>query len=155
MSDQVHDTPTAGFISADPRTLTALGERVAIVETKVSGLQAVVEKISANIHGMNNELMKIQVVGGRNSDTLDGLKTNVAERGVQIAEFRANVTAQLVELRSETATQVSKLATAVEALSTKSYLLEGAWGATVRISAAIVASIGILGMLAKLLGFVR
>lgn len=155
MSDQEHETVPASYISGDPRTLNALGERVAIVETKVNGLQAVVEKISSNIHGMNQELMKIQIVGGRNSDTLDGLKTNVAERGVQIAEFRANVTAQLVELRSETASNVGKLATAVEALSTKSWMLEGAWGATVRISAAIVASIGVLGVIAKLLGLVK
>jgi chromosome segregation ATPase len=43
------------------RTTTAAGERIAVVETKVTGLQADLNRIGSHIHSISNEVTKISI----------------------------------------------------------------------------------------------
>lgn len=110
----------------EPRTMIALAERTAVVETKIGALTDAVSVIRQNIHGINNELMKITSTEARCLAAIERMHELFLSRGVQ----------------------VDKIDAAVDLILAAKNQAEGAWAATVRISAAIVASIGILGTLA-------
>src|SRR5262245_51940732 len=120
MEDALPET-SAPVFATDSRTITALGERVAAVETKVNFLQSVVDRISANLHGMNQELMKIQIMSTRNGDSLDTIKSTVTE-------FRAWVGAEFVTAAARQEVRDQQITAAVTELSNKRYIMEGAWG---------------------------
>jgi hypothetical protein len=100
------------------RTAVALAERVAVVETKVGALKEDTTVIRSSMHDINNEIMRFVVLEERCAASLVDLVGNVRNLAAEIAGITA--------ARNQA---------------------EGAWAATVRISAAIVASVGILGTL--------
>lgn len=66
-----------GGQSALPRTIVATGERVAVVETKVSGLQEDMRRIGTHIHAISNEVTKIGISEQKCLEALTGLHASV------------------------------------------------------------------------------
>lgn len=108
--------------TADPRTMVALSERVAVVETKVSALKEDTVAIRQVMHQINQEMQRSVAVELRCAQALEALQAEAIDRKTQMERMHATI----------------------DTLSTAKHMAEGAWGATVRISAAIVASISIL-----------
>jgi hypothetical protein len=114
------DTEAAG------RTLGAMAERMAVVETKVGTLKEDTGVIRNNIHVINNELQMVRAAETRCADALEAIQGMMLARSVQVDKIEANVDALMIAKGTA----------------------EGAWAATVKIFAAISAMIGIVGLLA-------
>lgn len=66
--------PDDGALS---RTATAAGERIAVVETKVSGVQDDLRRIGSHIHAINNEVTKISVSEQKCLEDLASIRVTV------------------------------------------------------------------------------
>ncbi len=107
----------------DSRTLVALAERMAVVETKVGALKEDTQVIRATQHDTNNRMQEFVA----------------AER------LCAQNLGTLVTAQTTTNTQLSELAATVRELTLAKAQVEGGWKATVRFAtlvAALFAGVG-------------
>lgn len=60
-----------------PRVITAAGERIAVVETKVQGVQDDLRRIGTHIHAISNEVTKISISEQKCLEWLATINTTV------------------------------------------------------------------------------
>lgn len=118
--------PTTGRGANDDRVVSAMGERVARVETKIEGVERDTGIIRAAIHEINNEMQKFV-----------GLEAQCVAHLAQILEDGKRRDLVLSEI-------VGK----VHALSDESFTRKGGWRAATRIATAIMALITMSGTIA-------
>lgn len=97
------------------RTIVALAERVAIVETKVGALKEDTGIIRATQHATNNEM----------------------QRFVAAEQLCAANLARLIDAQGITNRQISELTSAVDTLTAARHHLDGAWSAVSRMAVLI------------------
>lgn len=118
----------------DPRTISALGERVAVVETKVTLLKEDTGVIRTTLHAVNNEM----------------------QRFVMVEQQCSNSLAQLVSLTKELpaiadyARDFINIRPALIAMIEEHQQRKGAWGAVVIAGSVIVGCATIGGGIASL-----
>jgi hypothetical protein len=103
--------------------LTRMGERVAVLEEKFSGLKGDTEMIRSNIHSINNTL---QVAVGTDRELSAGVKS-------------------LAEGQSAHAEAMKELAVSVAVLTSKKDQMLGVWWAIVRVCAVVVGAFTLIG----------
>ncbi len=106
-----------GHARGDSRTMVALAERVAVVETKIGALKEDTAVIRSTQHDTHNRMQEF----------------------VAAEQMCAQNLGRLIEAQTTTNAQLSKLAATVEGLTLVRAQVEGGWKATVRFSTLIAA----------------
>ncbi len=129
------DMRTEGHPDVDPRTITAHGERLAVVETKVDALGDDTKIIRSNMHGINADLQKIFIMEQRCESSLTQL--------LSLTKDLPTITA--------TALSFTIMKDEIEVMIDERQQRKGAWKAIVRSGAALVGAATIGGVIASII----